>query len=435
MPKYGNPSEPGIVSNVSSSVGVATDNESPSTLGIVGQPDLGGSADQGNADINTLYEVVSGTEARDLFGEDSLLTQGILDSFNEGAFPVYAVAPKTISVTAEDHSTVGSTNVPLDYAPLKEDGETIGVSLDGSNLTVNLVYDDVSSYSPEAGECFLNPVRGTLEIPTTPASSLDVDYHYLDYGPALDEMVVEAEDVVDILAVISENSSVVNDALNKVETAPGYALMSVKAGADIYISDASSFSQSYDSSRLQIVYGTRFGDGSSMVAPYAAKKSSLGLERTAIKTRLTTDRKVHPKQRSVLDSTGRADLIEANVTPIQPRGGRPLIVDDVNTVKDGNPEEQGLRFGYNRLAMDYIIDVVRQNETAFVGLNNRPEVRTSLQGVVDQELESLRKTGPVIDYSLNIRRSSPTETIAEINVDLADPLRNIRNNYVISNSV
>lgn len=431
MPEFGNDKEPGVTASTSSGLGVDVADSSPSDLGIVGQADLA-STGSGGADANTVYEVGRVTEARTLFGDEStsLLTQAIIDALNEGAFPIYAVAPTETTVSGEDHSSLGDTNFELDNEPIIEDADSITVTLDSTDLTVNIVYDDTSSYSPAAGECYVNPVRAKVEIPSSPSSSLTVDYTHYDYPSAHDAMVDGAGEDIDYFVPLSENTNIVDDAQTTVNSvASAYELSILKGGAGIRI-DPSNYSNPYDDSRTQVVYPTRFEDDSSALAAYGGLCARLGLKTTPINQRFRSDKSLDVR----LTLSERGSLIDANVVPLADESNGVRISDDPTTVTSNNTEEKNIEYGFSRLAMDAIIVTTRDNETPFVGRLNNPAVRNTLAGLIRDQLESFKRSDVVNGYSINIEEKSATEALLETNIDLAEPLRFVRNEVTVGDS-
>jgi hypothetical protein len=433
MTQYGDNTEPSIISDITSTADQPVSAGVASTVGFVGQADLDAATNA--ADTGTVYQVTKKRKAREWFGpeESSLLTNAIMDAFDEGAVPVYAVAAPETEVTAEDHASASSTSVDLDNGPIREGADSITVSLDGTDLTVNVVRDDPASYSPEAGECYVNPVYAQLEVPSTPSTSLDVDYAHFDYTSAVDVITNEVPDVIDYLQPITERQAVTdycNVAVGNLEDQ--YELVMLHAGADIYIdltNVSSNFTQSYDDSRTQTVYPTRFEDGTSALAAYTGFVASQGLTETPINKRLSTNK-------SLLYSPDRAQrgaLEDSGVVPLadEPRGVR--ITDDPTTVSPDNTDEFNIKFGFNRKVADHILATTKANERPFIGRLNSDTVRNTLESLIDDSLGQLQASDAVISYDVTVNKVSATEAELEMYVDLVEPLRFIRNTISIGN--
>lgn len=429
MTQYGDKQEPGIVTELTSSAVVPTAGESPNDLGIVGQANLGNSTAEGSADPNTVYEVTRASKAVDWFGskDTSLLTNAVVDALNEGAFPVYVVATASTSVSNEDHSSTTSTTVDLDNEPIREDADSITVSLDGSDQTVNIVYDDVSTYSPTAGECYVNPVRSKVEIESTPSTSLDIDYDHFDYSSGIDTMESDAGDTIDFLCPLNENTTVADAANTKVgDMQDNHQLAIALVGAGIRVTP-SSFSQSYDDSRTQTLYPTRFEDNTSALGAYAGRKAALGITTTAINKRLRED------HRLAIDLTRsqRSDLISENCVPLADEAAGARVTDDPTTVSDTNTDESNLDYGFTRLLMDYIITTTWNNEKPFIGRLNSPQVRDTMANLIRKQLSSLEKSNSVLSYEVDISQVDATTAKLDVKIDLADPLRFVENTVTV----
>lgn len=433
MTQYGDYTEPGIISDVTSAADTPVSGESANDVGYVGQADLANATDP--ADLGTVYQVTKKRSARQWFGpeESSLLTNAIIDALDEGAFPVFAVAAGEVSVTGEDHSDATSTSIDLNEGPIREDANSITVELDSNTLNVNVVRDDPATYSPQAGECYVNPVWATLELPSTPGTTLTVDYSHFDYQGGIDVMVDQVPDVIDYLQPITERAAVVDYANVEVSNLEDkYELVMLHAGADIYIdldTIQSEFTQSYDDSRTQVVYPTRFEDGTSALAAYTGLVAAQGLTDTPINKRLQSNK-------SLLYSPDRAQrgaLGDNKVVALADEARGVRITDDPTTVSLDNTNEFNLKFGFNRKVADYIISTTRANERPFIGRLNSQTVRNTLEAMIDESLGDLQASNAVVSYDVNVTEENATTAGLEMYVDLVEPLRFIENEITIGN--
>ena len=430
MTTYGDNQEPGIITDLTSSAAVPTSGAAPGDIGIIGQADLANATSP--ADTSKVYQVTRASKAVKWFGpkESSMLTQGVIDALNEGAYPVYAVAAYSTEINSEDKSGVSSTTVSLDNGPVREDPDSITVTLDGNDQAPTIVYDDVSNYSPEAGECYVNPVRSNVEINSTPSTSLTFDYDHFDYEGGIDVMVNNVSDVIDYLVPLSERGAVVdyaNVTVGNMEDA--YNLSIAVGGADIRL-DPTSFSQQYDDSRTQVVYPTRFEDNTSALAAYAGFKAQLGLATTPINKRLSTNKRLAVS----LTRAQRGSLNDEKVVPLADESRSVRITDDPTTVSASNTDEKNLNYGFNRKVADYIIETTRNNQKPFIGKLNSATVRNTLEGMVSQSLAELQESDAVISYTVNIQKEDAVTAGLEMNVDLVEPLRFIENTVTVGNS-
>lgn len=430
MAEYGTTLEPGITTNVSSANTVSTDGASRSDVGIVGQADLGTGVDQGEADPNTVYQVTRSTEARRYFGDDSLLTRAVSDALNEGAYPVYATATDEVAVTGEDLSGLSSTSGTLADAPVVEDASTIDFVIDGTSKTTELVYEDPSNLSPGADEVYVNPVTGDFELDAV-GSDADttndtVDYVHEDYAAGNAALAGQAGRIIDFFVPLSENLDARNDALATVDAMAqeyNFALAIVGAGISV---DPATYTNDFDDSRVQSLYPSRTTSGASILGAYAGKRASIGISTTPINKTLNRSMEVES-----LTQEERGDLIQSYVVPLDQTASGPRISDDVNTVSDDNTEEANIRFGFSRLVVDFVLKTVHQNETPFVGKLNSPEIRNTLQGLINSELKPLMRSNAILDYSVQVRKIDATTASVELGVETAKPLRFIQNEIAI----
>jgi len=431
MADIGTKLEPGIVTDVSSATTVSTSGTSPSDVGIVGQANLGGGVDEGSATPNEVYLVTRSTDARNWFGDDSLLTEAVTDALNEGAFPVYAVATERLSVTGEDLSGLSSTTGTLVEGPVSEDPSDTTFTIDGSEKETVIVYDTPADHSPNAGEVYFNPVTKEFELDSAPSDADDtndtVDYDYFDYPSGHQALVDEASEAIDFFVPVSENLDVKTDAQVKVGNMAqeyNFAVALVGAGTRV---DPLNYTNSFDDSRVQVVYPTRDGDGKSLIGSYAGKRASLGITTTPINKRLDAEKDLAVS----LNLAERGELIDSRVVPLAQEAAGARIADDVNSVSDDNSEEANIRYGFSRLVIDYAMKIVQVNEKPFIGRLNSPAVRGALEGLLNSQLKTLENSNSILNYSLSVRKVDATTASVELGVETAKPLRFIENKIAV----
>jgi hypothetical protein len=436
MPTYGDKTEPSILTDVGSTFNGATATDSPITLGVVGQAALGATGSDG-ADPNTVYRVTGYNQVTDLFGPvgESLLTNALIDQLNEGAFPIYAVAAGRSSVSSEDISGIGSTSGTLAEAPVTEDASEVTFTVDSTDFSTTKVYTDPSQESPDAEEAVYNPVTGDFELGTAPSSSGSVDYDHFNYDSAIDAMVSDQGDEIDMLAPCNENAAVSQSVVDAVDSmaAEDNPAVAIVGPGDTTI-DPSSYDPGYDSSRVQVVFGTRFEDDTSLLAAYAGQRANLGIDRSPISITLESDKRVADYQAVDLKKADRGNLIDARVVPIADRSGGAVVKHDVNTVTDSNTEEANIDLGITRLIMDTVLETAWENERPFIGRFNRPGVRNAFRDLIHEELTALEESGLVLAFNISVEAISPTEAKLTLNVDAAEPILYIHNDMSIGNS-
>ncbi|UBF19218.1 tail sheath [Halorubrum phage HRTV-17] len=429
MADYGNTIEPGIVTNVNSALAVTSSGGAPADVGLVGQADL----DAGTAQANAVYQVTRATMAREWFGEDSPLTQNVLDALAEGAYPVYAVAVDLVDVTGEDLSGLASNTGTLAEGPVSEDAADTVFTINGTDLTTVLKYDDLSTLSPDAGEVYVNPSTREFKIDadvTVGNVGDSVDYAYGDYVAGNQALADGAGGAVDFFVPLSEDAGATQDAQTTVgNMASEYNFAVALVGATPGL-DPDSYNNSFDDSRVQVVYPARNSEGYSTLGSYAGRRAKLGITTTPINKRLATQKSLAVS----LDRAARGALIDERVVPLADETEGARIADDVNTVSDTNTDEAGIRFGFTRLVMDYVITTIRVNEQPFIGRLNSRAVRASLEGLLSNQLKTLKRSNAIIDYNVNVYRIDATSAAVEIQVETAKPLRFIENTVTIGAS-
>ncbi|AAO61401.2 putative tail sheath protein [Halophage HF1] len=429
MADYGNTIEPGIVTNVNSALSVTSSGGAPADVGLVGQADLV----NGTAQTNAVYQVTRATKAREWFGEDSPLTRNILDALTEGAYPVYAVAVDLVDVTGEDLSGLSSNEGSLAEGPVSEDANDVVFTIDGVTLDTVLVYEDPSELTPGAGEVYLNPTTRDFKIDpdaTVGSTGDSVDYATADYVTANQAMVDGAAGAIDFFAPLSEGVSVTEDAQSKVNgMASEYNLALAIVGATPGL-DPSTYSNTFDDSRVQVVYPARDSEGYSTLGAYAGLRAKLGITTTPINKRLSSIKSLAVS----LNKADRGEMIDERVVPLADESEGARIADDVNSVSDQNGDEAGIRFGFTRLVMDYVITTIRVNEQPFIGRLNSRAVRAALEGLLSNQLNTLKRSNAIVDYRVSVSRVDATTAAVEIQVKTAKPLRFIENTVTVGTS-
>lgn len=431
MVEYGNTLEPGIVTEVESALNVSVSGGAPADVGIVGQADLGGATNQGSADPNTVYQVTRAPDARNWFGEDSLLTSAIVDALAEDAYPVYAVAAEKTTVSDEDLSGLTSTSGNFANAPVVEDGSQVTFTIDGTEFSTRKVYDDPGSYSPEVEEAIYNPVEGSFELASAPSDADDtndtVAYAHFDYQTAIDALESGAGDAIDFLVPLSENNTVTDYAqtvVGNMAQEHKFAMTIISPGARI---DVDNYENRYDDSRVLLVYPSRNADDESTLGSYAGIRARLGISTTPIEKTLSTQKNLAVR----LDKSDRGTLIDNRVVPLDQKTAGARIADDVNSVSDDNTEEANIRYGFSRLVFDYAIQTIRVNEKPFIGKLNSPSIRNALQGLLNTRLRTLENSNAIISYEVRVVKIDNTTVGVDLQINGAEPIRFIENTVTI----
>lgn len=419
----GNENEPGITSSVTSAQTLASGEDSAGVALLVGEADLS----NGNASANEVYSAANVEDARRLFG-DSHLTRNIADALAQGASPVLGVAPAKTDKT-EDISSLGSASGTISE-PAVHDPETITVTVDSESKTVHLSLEDLESASVSSGNVLLNPGTDEFKLDSSPSSSGSIEYSALDYTAALDA-VGAYEEEVDFVAVCKERSSIVDHLLTTVNEMESNAKLALGlAGVEAPV-DATSFSHSYDDSRLQLFAPARHSDYTSMIGAYAGMRANIGLTTTAINQSLVLRDRPHRS----LDSSERGNLIDENVTPAETVGKSARVADDITTVTTDNSDEQNYRWGFSRLVVDFVIDTLHEMEQPYVGKFNAPGVIGQLEDLLNKEARPLEQSNVVYSFNASVEMNTATDATVIFNADVAEPIQSINNEIVIGNDL
>jgi hypothetical protein len=422
----GNTTEPGITGTVTSATTIPTVEQSPGDMLVVGGADLSG---PNAANAEEVYAVADAPRARTLFGEDSALTRGVIDALYNGAMPVYAIAPTT-TTTTDDLSGLGSTSHTLSE-PMLEDVSQVTVTVDSDPYTVEFKYEDVSSLTPGTDTAFIEPGSGDLELDTAPSSSGDVEFEALDYSAALEAARLTHGDTIDFINPVTEHDTVVSDVQGTLATMESNRQTALGIAAVPPGTDPSSFTNSYDDSRLQLISNARTKDGYNFSAAFAGKRAELGLTATPINQRLV----LQDEPIADFDTTARGNFINENVTPMETIGKSVRIADDLTTVSDSNTEEANLKYGFSRLAADFVINTVHEYEQPFIGKFNSDSAVNALRGILRNKTRPLKSSRVVYDYDVDVQFISPTEAKVVFQSDVAEPIRFIHNEFVIGNDL
>jgi hypothetical protein len=420
----GNQQEPGITSSVASAPTLSSGTPSAGTPALIGGANLA----NGDANADEVHAIANAVRARRLFGneDNSRLTSNIIDALSAGASPVVAIAPGE-SVTTQDISGLGSSSGSL-AEPTREDLDDITVTVDSDDKTPSFVYDDPSGMTVPNGEVYINPATGDFELDAAPSTSGSIEHTALGYTSALDALMVYNGDV-DFYGVLKERSSVVNYTLSTAnERANEYRLGLAVAGVEPNV-DPASWTNSWDTSRLQLIAPGRLQDGSSTVGAFVGMRANIGLTTTAINQRLSFSE----RPMRALSLTERGDFIDSYVTPMETLGTSARVADDLTTVSDSNSEEQGYRYGFSRLAVDFVIGVTHDLEQPFVG--KFAQSLGVLQDLLDKNARPLNQSNVVNEHDVQVELVSQDTARVIFQADVADPIRFIENDFIIGNGL
>jgi len=420
----GNTQEPGITSTVDSAPTVSSGDDSPGTPVIVGGADL----TNGSAAANEVVGISRAGQARNQFGSSSRLTQSVIQALGQGASPVLAVATEATQVT-DDIGGLGSQTGTLS-APCREDTSEFTVDVDGSTKTVSLVHEPVGSLTVPTGEIYVNPATKNFKLDAAPSTSGSIEFEALDYTAALDAVATYDGDV-DFVGALKEDPTTVNYLSTTVQNmASEYQLSLGIAALEPHV-DIGSFTNPFDTSRMQLFVPGRLASGASMVGAFIGMRAAIGLDTTAINQRLS----LNERPLRSLSLTERGELSDKFVTPLATLGTSARVTDDLTTVSDQNSEEANYRYGFTRLAVDFLIETAVAIEEPFVGEYNKPGIMEVFADLLGKEARPLNESNVIYDQEVDVALVSPTEIKVTLQAEAAQPIRFIDNEFIIGDGL
>lgn len=415
MVTIGNTRLPGVQLTVQSSRSVGVNVGSPGEAGLIGQADF----TEGTAQPNEVHRITNAPTAATLFGNGSPLATNVTDALSEGAFPVYAVAPAEVEV---EDDVMGSTG-ELSSAPISENADDISFNVGGITLSTTVVLEAPEDLSPSENEVLVNAVDGTYHLDAGSNIEGTVNYVALDYESAIDALVDEEGDILDFIGILSENadtSDYLHGVVKDMESKGDFAI--AIAGASPYLDDVFSYENPFDSSRIQVQYPMRNGDGRSMIGSYIGLRAGLGMSASPMKKRLSGQETLyHSLSREEMEA-----LSEQRVNPIKSERAGALVMDDMTTVSVENNEEFEMQQGIARLVTDYVAVITNENADVFIGELHTQSARNALRGNIKSELKDLLSLNAITGYTVEVEPISAMEARVNVGVETIKPLRNIR---------
>lgn len=435
MVTIGNDTLPGGIYTIESSTSTGVNATAPGVGVIVGQADLS----SGTASANEAHRINTPRAAKDTFGDGSLLAIAIEDALAEGAYPVYGIAPEETDVTAEDISGESGDTATLANAPCIEDADSVTFTINSTTKTTVIVLDgDPSNQTPGTDEVLFNPVTGKYHSDESLGTAGDeVDYTHYDYPGAFDALQTEKigddnlTELVDFVVCLNENDTVVNDhqtTLGEMENSMDLAIGIAGAG-DPYIDDAgtssdesSSYTNSFDDSRMQLYNPSRNSDGESVLGSVLGLRSRLGINASPMFKKLSTQKDLQ----ITLSTTQKENLVGERVNPLQERSAGAKVIEDLTTVDtSSNSEEANYDQGLSRLVTDAVAEFVEANVEPYIGQLHIKATRDAFRSVVVGYLRTLLASNSITAFSVNVDEVDSTTASLDVGIKTVEPLRNI----------
>jgi hypothetical protein len=295
-------------------------------------------------------------------------------------------------------------------------------SVDSTSKTAVITYDDPSTKAPGTDEVYVNPVTGDFELDAAPSTAGSVSYSYFDYPTATAAIYNEEAEVLDAVGMLNENPAVVDDAHAKaLQYDDLYEFTVVFAGAAARIGDTNTFTNSYDSSRIQLLYPSRNADDESLIGAYLGLRAALGINNSPMFKRLQTQKDLAV----TLSKVEQEDLIREKIVPIadESRGAR--IIEDLTCVADDNSDEDAMRQVLHRFIIDYVTEVVNLVSERFIGELHTEAARNALRTIIGGEMDQLLTQNSITAYTVAVEEVDAMTASVDVGIDTVDPLRNI----------
>ncbi|NUC72543.1 hypothetical protein HTZ84_09515 [Haloterrigena sp. SYSU A558-1] len=341
-----------------------------------------------------------------------------MDALTEGAYPVYAVAAEGAEVIDEDVSAQTGT---LASTPVSEDADEVTFEIDGEAQETVRVFTDPADADLDAGQTAYNPVTGDYAHDAVPTSG-NATYSHYDYASAVATIEADRAEVVDFIGILTETDAVVQAAHDAaLRMAANYNFAVAVAGAASHITDKGGFTNSYDSSRIQLLYPSRNAAGESIVGSYLGLRAALGINNSPMFKRLQTQNRLS----ETLAKSEQESLIVKKVVPVanDSRGAR--IVEDLTCVADDNTEEDAMRQVLHRLIIDYVTEITNEVSEKYIGELHTQAARNSLRSNIVARLGGLMDMNAITAYVVTVEPVDAMTASVDVGVSTINPLRNI----------
>jgi len=347
-------------------------------------------------DPNTLTQIDSSLDAERKFGADTELANGMQEARGNGANIsfLYGVMLDEISVTDEDLGGVSGT---LANAPIVEDTDEITITGDVSGeYTVVFKYDSPPTNEGTAGEAYVNPITGAVEIEDDGDATYTVDYTHYDYESALAEAATAiGDEETGLIVPLEESGAIATDLSAEVNGLRGeYKLaMGVTAaepnanqeGREMPDYNTANYADSINNDAVFLHAPARKELSTETITPALAgymAGAALGPGGSIYNDNLTTD-----NLDDRLSKTEANELRDANVIPIRqpPQGGSITIGDNTST----SDETDWIRDYWRRRIVDQTILIAKTVGDSAIGQINDERTRDTVEDTIRSELKGL----------------------------------------------
>lgn len=415
MVTISNSTLPGVYAIQESVSSVDANTQAPADVGVIGDADL----TNGSASADSVYRVTNEPQAVSLFG-NSPLAAACADALQNGAYPVYAMAVEMTAVSGEEPGVADSGT--LANTPVTEVTADVTFTVDGSPLTSQVSMNPAGE-TLAANEAAYNPNTGAFNLGVTPSTSLTVDYKHGDYSGAITAMLAAEADRVDFLGVLTEESA----AVSSLQTAIAgivdnfQFVLGVAGAGEGYVADTSTYSNPFDTSRMQLLYPSRNDDNESLVGAYLGMRGRIGIDRSGMRKKLVGQTGISHS----LTRTEKEEMDGQQVVVIELGARSVRTMSDHTCVASDNADEQAYNHALARLIGDFVTLVVHDVSDPFIGLLHTAGARANLRAQVQQEMKNLLRLNAIVRYTVSVEEIDSVTARVTVGMELAKPLRNI----------
>jgi hypothetical protein len=412
---YGTTTIPSDEITVRSGQTVAISVAFDTTLGLVGGMDTS----NGSATPGEVQEVLSVPDAEDEFGADSELATQVELALAQDEPPSTIYAVGVSETTGETQTFTSTQSGTIDDAPVfdpnvqPEHEVTAQDTTEGVSADVNIVYAtgaDISTPS-DANTINLNPITGEFEADES--SDYDITYDYGDYTSAIDAI---ADKSPRTLGVLTESTPIVSDAKDDAESLATDFDFSHVIGGVYPETDASQYSDSFDSRRLSVVAAPRGftdADNTNMartIGAVAGKQAGKDLGDSTTYETLEGFADLNTKY----TNSELGALIDEQVLPLKQGGGGIRIIKDMTTDTDTRFERI-----YASEIIDEATEISHRIAQNYIGTRNTDERRFSLRESHTSSYAEMADEDLLDDYHVTVRKGDTDfEVEIEIGIDV-----------------
>jgi len=383
------------------SVGVGAEEK----LVLFGRADLTG---QFATTANNPTEISARIEADRKFGAGSPLADAMRSALSNGANIdfLYGVAPEVSGAgdnidAANDtptESDSGTSTGTLSDAPIVEDSDFYAVydSIDSTEATVELVYEDTPTAPADADTVAINPLNGNWAADSS--SDYDFFYNYLDWTAAFDaadNLVAEGESGVYV--PLTDSESVVSTLATKIDSLRSeYQMVLGLAGAQPNATgseyaefNTSTYTDNVDDDYIFLAAPSRLDDGSYILGHLAGVFAGNDIDNPAYNDVVATE------DANLVQSFTRTDAANMRLVQTMPLRQAASIRVKGNLSTSSDTDWQ--RDFFRRRIVDRAILIAEQVGQETIGLINDEETREAAQRTIQVQLQSLANNRVIKD--------------------------------------